>query len=47
MHTKSLSSEAKECRRLAAAEFRGRPEGAILLRLAHMFDELRCARSRF
>lgn len=32
--------EAEECRRQAATAFHGKPEGAFLLRLAGMFDEL-------
>jgi hypothetical protein len=40
MRTDTYKSEAEECRRQAAAAYQGRPEGAFLLRLAGMFDEL-------
>jgi hypothetical protein len=40
MRTDSYKSEAEECRRQAATAFAGKPEGAFLLRLAGMFEEL-------
>lgn len=40
MRTDIFKSEAEECRRQAATAYHGRPEGAFLLRLATMFDEL-------
>jgi len=40
MRTDTYKSEAEECRRQAATAFAGKPEGAFLLRLAGMFDQL-------
>jgi len=40
VRTDTYKFEAEECRRQAAAAYQGRPEGAFLLRLAGMFDEL-------
>jgi hypothetical protein len=40
MRTDSYKAEAEECRRQAATAFAGKPEGAFLLRLAGMFEEL-------
>jgi hypothetical protein len=40
MLTHSFQHEADDCRRQAATAFRGKPEGAFLLRLAGAFDEL-------
>jgi hypothetical protein len=40
MRTDTFKSEARECRRQAATAFSGKPEAALLLRLAGMFDEL-------
>jgi len=40
MRTDTYKFEAEECRRQAAAAYQGRPEGAFLLRLAGMFEEL-------
>jgi hypothetical protein len=43
MRADTFKSEAEHCRRQAATAFAGKPEGAFLLRLAGMFDELACA----
>jgi hypothetical protein len=40
MRTDTYRIEAEECRRQAATAFAGKPEGAFLLRLAGMFEEL-------
>ena len=40
MRTKTFKLEAEQCRRRAATEFNGSPEGPFLLRLAGMFEEL-------
>jgi hypothetical protein len=40
MRTDTYKFEAEECRRQAATAYQDRPEGAFLLRLATMFDEL-------
>jgi hypothetical protein len=40
MRPDTFRAEAEHCRRQAATAFSGRPEGALLLRLAQMFDEL-------
>jgi hypothetical protein len=40
MRIDTFKCEAEECRRQAATAFHDRPEGAFLLRLAGMFDEL-------
>jgi hypothetical protein len=45
MRPDTYRCEAAECRR-QATEFHGRPEGAFLLRVAGMFDELSRERAR-
>lgn len=40
MRTETFKLEAEQCRRQAATEFHGSPEGPFLLRLAGMFEEL-------
>ena len=40
MRIETYKIEAEECRRQAATAFDGTPEGAFLLQLATMFDEL-------
>ena len=45
MRVETLQSEAAECRRLAAANYEGKPEAAFLLRVASVFEELAHQRS--
>jgi hypothetical protein len=40
MRPETFKNEAEHCRRQAETAFSGRPESALLLRLAGAFDEL-------